>query len=162
MDLAGLEMFICKKYGVAMLKSAADETCAKRFDEVKNNGDSSMHDFGKCLTCRRGAVMFDLGKHKTERVKRPGRASFVIKHREAKGEATMAICHKNCEKHGPYTTGPAGTCPKCKEESGGKTVKKNMEKRSQRSQPPMRLSGSDAGGGRTHYKHRSFPFPQAA
>lgn len=33
-------------------------------------------------------------------------------------ERAMPMIDKECEKHGKYTAGPTGTCPKCKEEKG--------------------------------------------
>jgi hypothetical protein len=101
-----VRMFHCKKYGVSMLADKADETCAKRF-EISLDDKNFIHDFAKCRTCKRGAIMYELGKHKEK-----------TEPKSTQGETTMATrtFKKQCPTHGEFvTTGPRGNCPQCKE-----------------------------------------------
>ncbi len=119
MDLDNLKMFTCKKYRTSMLASKADATCAKRFDAARRDSswDHNVSGFDKCLTCLRGAAMYELGKHKADE-KRPAptrgdEVPTITIHEE--GETNMEY-HKSCTEHGPFTVGgPRGGCPKCKE-----------------------------------------------
>ncbi len=159
-------MFTCSKYRVNMLAEKADANCARRF-ETSLDEHSTIHDFDKCRTCNRGAIMYELGKHKTDagpdrREKNPAKAETIpgkIETIQAKGETIMGTertFKKNCSMHGEFiSTGPRGICPACKEakEANAGTTKALKVRRksaslvSHPSSVPAVLSGSEPGGG---------------
>lgn len=143
-----LKMFTCKKYGTGMLAAKADETCAKRF-AISIDDKNLVHDFVKCNTCRRGAIQYELGKHKGEGPGSGGKGPGETKGRKtetnkAKGETNMAKeWHKSCEDHGPYTaTGPRGGCPKCKA-AAGKPADVELKTKNSELKTAVALGGGD-------------------
>ncbi|MCK9420247.1 MAG: hypothetical protein M0R70_12795 [Nitrospirae bacterium] len=127
MEMQSPKMFTCEKYNVTMLASKAAETCAKRF-ETSLHGH--FHNFDKCRTCKRGAVLYEAGKHKTEGRETPdkilrgqalddGRKGETNQAKaetiQAKGETTMATNAKGtCStKDCGRTVQKDGLCYKC-------------------------------------------------
>ncbi len=165
MDATEIKMFACSKYRVNMLAEKADETCARRF-ETSLDEHSTIHDFDKCRTCDRGAIMYELGKHKkkpaavsrggAEAAEKSGTERPKAETIQAKGETIMGTertFRKNCETHGEFiSTGPRGACPECKKtkEQDQPGKKSNGSSRrvpaSPRQDLPV-LSGSQTGGG---------------
>ncbi len=170
MDATEIKMFSCSKYRVNMLAEKADETCARRFEQSLNE-NSTIHDFDKCRTCNRGAVMYELGKHKSSEsgvppIKafegrlhpelKPVAAGFSLREKTSQGETNMGterIFRKKCETHGEFlATGPRGACPDCKKAKDQDQPGKTKALKVRRSSPgaveaPALLSGSQMGGG---------------
>ena len=57
------EMWICWKYGVAMLAAHAAAFCARRF-AAANRKDAAGIMFNRCRWCTRGAAEYKLAKRK--------------------------------------------------------------------------------------------------
>ena len=59
MEIENLKTWTCEKYKVTMLADKAREFCARRF-EISLDENSTLHNFDKCRTCDRGAIIAEI------------------------------------------------------------------------------------------------------